>query len=120
MAKFIAGKIKKDEKSIDIFSILLEPKAHYEVPLKFSNEATEVFNAGRELWKYYHKQPNCNVNASLYDIRECFQGRNESGKMNNKSGDEKYMELISDLREKQRHLAKKIEPKVYEYEFLKQ
>ncbi len=119
MSKFIKGKINKDEKSIDIFSILLEPKAHYEVPLKFSNEATEVFNAGRELWKYYHAQPECNVNASLYDIREHFQGRNEAGKMNNKSEDEQYMKLITELRDSLKVLAKKIEPKVYEYGFLK-
>jgi hypothetical protein len=90
------------------------------IPLKFSPEATTVFDAGRELWKYYHAQPNCNVNASLYDIREHFQGRNEKGIMNNKSSDETYMSLIGDLREKLRQLADKIEPKVYEYEFLKQ
>ncbi|MEZ4724887.1 MAG: hypothetical protein R2863_09565 [Candidatus Kapaibacterium sp.] len=47
------------------------------VKKEFSEEATAVFDAGRELWKYYHSQPNVNVNASLYDIREYFQGRNE-------------------------------------------
>ena len=76
-------------------------------------------NAGRELWKYYHKQLDCNVNASLYDIREHFQGRNDSGKMKNKSSDEIYTKLIGELRGKLKQLAKKIEPKVYEYEFLK-
>ncbi len=40
--------------------------------------------------------------------------------MNNKSSDETYMNLIGDLREKLKQLADKIEPKVYEYEFLKQ
>ena len=60
-----------------------------------------------------------NVNASLYDIREHFQGRNDKGKMNNKSDDEIYMKLIGSLREKLKTLAGKIEPKVYEYEFLK-
>ena len=40
--------------------------------------------------------------------------------MNNKSSDETYMNFIEDLREKLRQLADKIEPKVYEYEFLKQ
>lgn len=88
-------------------------------PLIFSPSATEVFDAGRELWKYYHKQSDCNVNASLYDIREYFQGRNAAGKMNNKSADETYMNLIGGLREKLRRLAEKIEPKVYEYGFLK-
>ncbi len=119
MSKFIKGKIKPEDK-LDIFTILNEPRPHYEVPLVFSQEATEVFNSARELWKYYHTQPNCNVNASLYDIREHFQGRNDTGKMNNKSADETYMKLIGDLREKLRQLADKIEPKVYEYEFLKE
>jgi len=87
--------------------------------LKFSKTAKNVFKAGRELWKYYHTQPKCNVNASLYDIREHFQGRNAQGKMNNKSDDEKYNELIGDLRSALKELAQKIEPKVYEYGFLK-
>jgi hypothetical protein len=60
-----------------------------------------------------------NPNASLYDIREYFQGRNEAGKMNNKSKDEHYNQLIASLRESLKTLAKKIEPKVYEYGFLK-
>jgi len=119
MFKFINGKVKPDAESPNIFSILLEPKAHYENPLKFSDTAKTVFDAGCELWKYYHQQPNCNVNASLYDIREHFQGRNDKGKMNNKSEDEIYMKLIGKLREKLKQLASKIEPKVYEYGFLK-
>ena len=76
-------------------------------------------DSGRNLWKYYHIQPNCNVNSSLYDIREHFQGRNEKGKMNNKSDDEIYMNLITDLRNKLKILSKKIVPKIYIYEFLK-
>ncbi|MCL1966382.1 MAG: hypothetical protein FWF67_00700, partial [Fibromonadales bacterium] len=87
--------------------------------LKFSKTAKNVFKAGLELWKYYHAQPKCNVNASLYDIREHFQGRNAQGKMNNKSDDDKYNELIGDLRSALKELAQKIEPKVYEYGFLK-
>ncbi|MDI9312003.1 MAG: endonuclease domain-containing protein, partial [Limnohabitans sp.] len=98
-----------------------------EQELKFSPEATAVFDAGRELWTYYHtqtfqknpSQSGYNVNASLYDIREYFQGRNDAGKMNNKSSDETYMSLIGNLREKLKKLATKIEPKVYQYEFLK-
>ena len=87
---------------------------------EFSPEARNVFNAGRELWKYYHSQPKCNVNASLYDIREYFQGRNDKGKMNNKSTDEKYNELVGNLRFALKTLAQKIEPKIYKYGFLKQ
>jgi very-short-patch-repair endonuclease len=85
----------------------------------FSHAAIAVFNAGRQLWRYYHAQPKCNVNASLYDIREFFQGRNEKGIMNNKSSDEKYNELIGNLRLALKDLARKIEPKVYEYGFLR-
>jgi hypothetical protein len=38
--------------------------------------------------------------------------------MNTKSKDDKYNELIANLREALNILAKKIEPKVYEYGFL--
>ncbi len=123
MTDFIKGKPKPPSKSSFTNLMLFEPEVPYEKnksPLIFSKEATAVFDAGRELWKYYHKQPNCNVNASLYDIKEHFQGRNEKGKMNNKSTDETYNQLIGDLREKLRQLAEKIEPKVYQYDFLRQ
>jgi hypothetical protein len=86
---------------------------------KFSPSAEAVFVAGQKLWKYYHSQENAPVNASLYDIREYFQGRNDKGKMNNRSDDEKYNELMGGLRETLQMPAKKIEPKVYEYGFLK-
>lgn len=114
MAQFIHGKLKAEDKT-DLFG----SQAVRKISLEFSAEAIEVFDAGRALWKYYHKQPNCNVNASLYDIREHFQGRNEAGKMNNKSSDENYMKLIGNLKDKLKVLAKKIEPKIYEYGFLK-
>jgi len=112
MVYFILGKLKQ-EGNLILF------KEERIKPLEFSSEAQEVFNAGLQLWKYYHKQPSCNVNASLYDIREYFQGRNEEGKMNNKSNDNTYMDLITGLRDKLKVLSKKIEPKVYEYGFLK-
>jgi hypothetical protein len=117
MSDFIKGKIK-EEKSNDT---LLDKQENLESkPLVFSEEATAVFDAGRELWKYYHAQKDVNVNASLYDIREYFQGRNDKGKMNNKSSDETYTKLIGNLRDKLKDLAEKIKPKVYEYEFLKE
>ncbi len=120
MSKFINGKINPTEEAVDIFTTLSEPKVHYAVPLKFSEQAKTVFDAGLELWKYYHAQENCNVNASLYDIKAHFQGRNAKGRMNSKSNNETYMKLIIDLRDKLKVLAKKIEPKVYEYGFLKE
>ena len=40
--------------------------------------------------------------------------------MNSRSDDEKYMELIGELRDKLNFLAAKIKPKIYEYGFLKE
>jgi hypothetical protein len=120
MSNFIKGKQNPPKKSTFMINLVFEPEISYETgPLKFSPEAQAVFDAGRELWKYYHQQPNVNVNASLYDIKEYFQGRNEKGKMNSKSNDEKYMKLLNNLKDKLQILAEKIKPKVYEYGFLK-
>jgi len=71
-----------------------EVKLYDGKPMKFSEEAKDVFDAGRELWKYYHSQSDINVNASFYDIRAHFQGQNAVGRMNSKSTDVKYTELI--------------------------
>ncbi len=118
MTDFIKGKIKPEQKNEgQLFSE--ETIRNDNKPLVFSEEATEVFNAGRELWKYYHQHKDINVNAALYDIKLHFQGRNDKGRMNAKSTDDKYTELIGDLRQKLNLLADKIAPKVYEYEFLK-
>jgi hypothetical protein len=91
---------------------------------KLSAEAKAVYNAGLALWKYYHKKTQGNrtasVNASFYDIRAFFQGRNEKGKMNNKSADETYTQLLGALRGALKALTQKIQPKVYEYGFLKE
>lgn len=125
MTDFIKGKLKPDEKT-NLFGIAETLRT---TPLVFSAEAKTVFDAGRELWQYYHQSiknintflnTKPNANASLYDIREYFQGRNATtGRMNNKSDDTTYNELIDNLREKLKILAKKIEIKVYEYGFLK-
>ena len=94
-------------------------------PLALSDKAKAVMDAGRELWRYYHQQPVAkeNPNASFYDIRLYFQGTKttKSGKlqMNAESNDPTYTALIANLRQKQKELAKQIEPKVYEYGFLK-
>ncbi len=124
MVDFIKGKLKPDNTS-DIFGNVVTPRT---TPLAFSVEAKVVFDAGQFLWKYYHKSINNsssflstkpNANASLYDIREYFQGRNAKGTMNHKSADEEYTKLIADLRGALKVLAKKISTKVYEYGFLK-
>jgi hypothetical protein len=118
MFHFIQGKLKAEKSAEDLLSEKQEISVR-KTPLVFSAEAKSVFAAGLELWKYYHAQENVNVNASLYDIREYFQGRSEKGKMNNKSEDEIYNKLIGELRKQVELLAQKIEPKVYEYGFLK-
>jgi hypothetical protein len=119
MTEFIKGKIKKDSSNETLFKdeAITENK-----PLVFSEEATAVFDAGRELWKYYHAQNDVdiNVNASFYDIRAYFQGTNALGRMNPRSEDATYTKLIGELRNKLSILADKIKPKVYEYEFLKE
>ncbi len=114
MSDFLAGKIaqKRDE--------LFDKEISQPV---ISSEAQEVLNTGRELWRYYHSKPGVDVNASYYDIRKYFQGTKimASGKeqMNSTSSDEKYNELNGKLKAAMKNLAAKIEPKVYEYEFLK-
>ena len=86
--------------------------------MEFSAEASAVFDAGRELWRYYHSQPDAIVNASYYDIREYFQGRRDNGTMNTGSADEHYNELNAELRSALKKLGAKIAHKVYEYGFL--
>ena len=75
--------------------------------------------ATSSMWKYYHEQPQANPNASFYDIRAYFQGRDKNGKMNKDSADAQYMALIGSLRQAQKVLAAKIAEKVYKYGFLK-
>ena len=113
MSKFIQGKLNGSSDN------LFGSENERTDPLSFSNQATAVFNAGKELWTNYHQQPQINVNASLYDIRESFQKRNEKGKMNHKSADEEYMELITKLRYELSLITTKITPNIYKYKFLK-
>jgi hypothetical protein len=115
MTDFINGKLQFENTGNLFGNEATDNKA-----LQFSQEATNVFNISRELWKYYHSQKDINVNASLYDIREYFQGRNDNGRMNSQSNDEKYTELIGVLREKLNFLTDQIRPKIYEYGFLKE
>ena len=88
-----------------------------------SPAARAVLDAGRELWRYYHAQPDANPNASFYDIKFHFQGSTVDvrgkAKMNSESSDGKYTELLANLKAAMKNLAARIEPKVYEYGFLK-
>lgn len=88
-------------------------------PLQFTETAQSVLNRGRDLWRYYHTMDAANPNASLYDIKEFFQGRNDKGKMNATSEDPVYTDLLTKLKNCLRLLGEEIKPKVYEYGFLK-
>ena len=117
MVRFIEGKVKNGA---------LEDCFIPSQKIEFSKEAEAVFSAGLAIWKYYHKCAKDSYlnDASLYDIKEFFQGRGESiegkkGKMNAKSEDSHYNDLIADLRIALQNLADKITPKIYEYEFLR-
>ncbi|GAA7064262.1 hypothetical protein AOHp70_12920 [Helicobacter pylori] len=95
-------------------------------PIEFSPSASRVFDVGREIYHYYHTlhstNPLYNANASLYDIKEFFQGRNAQGKLNlpAKAKDGYYKQLYANLQDALKDLAKEIQPKVYEYGFLRE
>lgn len=140
MREFLAGKIKlqKPPPKPKEKKLLLdeEPGAQFpqwqfepKGPLEFSPEAGAVFEAGRALFAYYHGLEKerffhapYNANASLYEIKEFFQGRGKTGKMNPpaKCQDERYKELLSELNNCLLDLAKKIKPKIYDYGFLRE
>ena len=112
MSDFLMGKIDNTEKN-NLFG-----KKRCVVNLQFSDTAKAVLSAGRELWKYYHTMEAANVNASLYDIKEFFQGRDKNGKMKTGSIDAYYTELLANLKSALWDLGEIIKPKVYEYGFL--
>ncbi|GHQ14558.1 hypothetical protein VN0280_13140 [Helicobacter pylori] len=117
---FLKGKIKEEGDSL-----FLNAKKENK-PLEFSPSASRVFDAGREIYRYYHTQDftnhHYNANISLYDIKEFFQGRNAQGKLNlpAKAKDEYYKQLYANLQDTLKDLAKEIQPKVYEYGFLRE
>ncbi|GAA9861575.1 hypothetical protein VN0630_15110 [Helicobacter pylori] len=117
---FLKGKIKEEGDSL-----FLNAKKENK-PLEFSQSASNVLDAGREIYCHYHKQASTNrhynANASLYDIKEFFQGRNAQGKLNlpAKAKDGHYKQLYANLQDALKDLAKEIQPKVYEYGFLRE
>ena len=120
MTDYISGKKRPQVLLGDLFETDNQPD---DQPLVFSTEAKAVFDAGRELWKYYHQQPDADLNASYYDIRKYFQGTkiDKNGKiiMNTTSEDDNYIRLHSALRLAHRRLSEKIAQKVYEHGFLR-
>ncbi|GAA9596487.1 hypothetical protein HpHA65_15430 [Helicobacter pylori] len=117
---FLKGKIKEEGDSL-----FLNAKKENK-PLEFSLCTSKVFDAGREIYRHYHTQASTNrhynANASLYDIKEFFQGRNAQGKLNPpvKAKDTYYKQLYANLQDALKDLAKEIQPKVYEYGFLRE
>ena len=126
MADFLHGKVErkaKVEATGDMFAQQEAKEAAMAIPIDhLSDEAKAVLAAGKEIWKYYMSKPGVRVNASFLDIRAFFQGykTTEKGKrmMNSTSADERYTELLADLRAKMKVLEGKIEPKIYEHGFL--
>ncbi len=117
---FLKGGIKEEGDSL-----FLNAKKENK-PLESSLCASKVFDAGREIYCHYHTQASTsrhyNANASLYDIKEFFQGRNAQGKLNlpAKAKDGYYKQLYANLQDALKDLAKEIQPKVYEYGFLRE
>ncbi|MBR1786028.1 MAG: endonuclease domain-containing protein [Paludibacteraceae bacterium] len=133
MSDYLAGKITgthsySSAAEPDLFSQCNESPAPYPLPASgageliplqaMSPEAHAVMDAGRELWRYYHSQPDAQADASYYDMRRYFQGTDGKGRMNPDSEDKEYMRLWDNLKAALRVLAAHIEPKVYKYGFL--
>ena len=85
---------------------------------QMSPTAKQVWQIAKSLWQYYLSQPNINVNASFYDIKEYFKGRDKKGKMNKKSNDEQFNNYIKNLNQAMKALTKEIKTKVYQHKFL--
>ncbi|BDQ26626.1 hypothetical protein [Helicobacter heilmannii] len=87
----------------------------------FSPVALSVLHAGQELYTYYHTQEKSDPNASLYDIKEFFSGRDAKGKLKpaSKAKDAHYKMLYAQLKEVLGALAQALQPKVYQYGFLR-
>ncbi|MFP6085255.1 hypothetical protein ACLF95_07455 [Helicobacter pylori] len=119
---FLKVKLQEQTQNNNLFDIFKKERK----PLEFSETALSVLNAGREIYRYYHAQDfiknDYNANVSLYDIKEFFQGRNAQGKLNPpvKAKDTYYKQLYANLQDALKDLAKEIQPKVYEYGFLRE
>lgn len=120
---FINGKLKNTQSKQDCLQGLkCNTFTHSYQKLSFSQEALSVLNAGKELYKLYHKNARDSKSylndAALYDIKAFFQGFNANGKMNATSQNKQYVEKLEILKDALSQLAAKIEVKIYEYGFL--
>lgn len=116
MTEFMKGFVPKNSNQTQVVTTLNSLSSYQK--LHFTDEAMMVFEAGKNLWRYYHEKSGAEVNASLYDIREFFQGRDFNGRMLSRSSDANYTQLISELRRVHAVLAMKLRPLIYKYGFL--
>lgn len=114
MVRFLEG--KEVERGGSLCS---EEKGAFQVLVHLSAEARAVYEAGKALWRHYHSQPDAKPDASLYDIRAYFQGRDAQGKVKPTSEDNTYRRLNQTLKEALETLAQKIAEKAYAYGFLR-
>lgn len=126
LSDYIKGLIRKEYIAANGDLFATEGVVHEDIrqaPVVFSDAAQKVLDAGRELWRYYHRQPNAEADASFYDIRLFFQGTHKDRKgkdvMNTESSDQYYTALLKELRLHMKELSMQIAPKIYDYGFLK-
>jgi len=118
---FTEGMAKSKKRfASDFMSRFLTQRGYHDVSKtsEWSAQARAVYDAGLAVWKYYHAQRDANPNASWYDIKAFFKGRNAKGNVNNKSKDSAFNALEGALASALKSLAAEIEPKIYEYGFL--
>ena len=130
MSDWLRGKVSKSLKTFeqeqgefdfDNASMAAEkgPHVSYAAPIvSLSPKARAVFEAGLELWRYYHAKPGALADAAFWDIRAYFQGFKPNGKMKPDSPDAGYNDRISALRDALKVLAAKIAAGVYKHRFL--
>jgi hypothetical protein len=115
MVRFLEGEevVERSE------GLLSEKKRAFRALDHLSAEARAVYEAGKALWRHYHSQPDAKPDASLYDIRAYFQGRDAQGKVKPTSEDSTYRRLNQTLKEALETLAQKIAEEAYAYGFLR-
>lgn len=115
MVRFLEGRLEESQAE----KLWAEAVGAFRVLDYMGEEARRVYDAGKALWCYYHARPDAHPDASLYDIRAYFQGRDEQGKVKSSSEDGVYSRLNQDLKHALEALAGKIAEKAYAYGFLR-
>lgn len=126
MYDFLSGKVKRAKISVanpTLFDEMESEQLAEVVPLaSLSKEAQDVYECGKEIWRYYMSQKDAQCNASYYDIRAYFQGFSENKRgqltMNSDSKDYNYLILKRTLTEALKALAVRISKKAYDHGFL--